>query len=131
LGEETRQTILNAVGIIFILLSVAGLASYGIGNSITAPLEKLTEVAKEVAAGNLDATAEVTTGDEIGSWVTLFNNMSTTAKNLVANLEELVVERTHVIERRLLKSRQSRRLVRLSLPSVIRRTSKSNDPSHQ
>ena len=100
LGEETRQTILNAVGVIFILLAVAGLASYGIGNSITAPLDKLTEVAKQVAAGNLDATAEVTTGDEIGILGNTLNNMSTTAKNLITNLEDMVVERTHVIERR-------------------------------
>ena len=100
LEEETRQTVVNAIGVILILLSVAGLASYGIGNSITAPLETLTRVAKQVAAGNLDANAEVTTGDEIGILGNTLNNMSATAKHLVANLEELVVERTRVIERR-------------------------------
>ena len=100
LENETRRTIVNAVGVIFILLSVSGLASYGIGSSITAPLEKLTNVAKEVAAGNLDARADVVTGDEIGILGNTLNNMSTTAKELVANLEGLVVERTHVIERR-------------------------------
>jgi GAF domain-containing protein/HAMP domain-containing protein len=101
LEAETRQTIVNAFGVIFILLSVAGLASYGIGNSITAPLDKLTRVAKQVAAGNLNATAEVTTGDEIGILGNTLNNMSATAKNLIANLEDLVVERTRVIERRI------------------------------
>jgi GAF domain-containing protein/HAMP domain-containing protein len=101
LEEETRQTIVNAFGVIFILLSVAGLASYGIGNSITAPLDKLTKVAKQVAAGNLDATAEVTSGDEIGILGNTLNSMSATAKNLIANLENLVVERTRVIERRI------------------------------
>jgi GAF domain-containing protein/HAMP domain-containing protein len=100
LEAESRQTIVNAIGVIFILLSVAALASYGMGNSITAPLDKLTNVAKQVAAGNLDATAEVTTGDEIGILGNTLNNMSTTAKNLIANLEELVVERTRLIERR-------------------------------
>ena len=100
LEDETRQTIVNAVGIIFILLSVAGLASYGIGNSITAPLENLTRVAKEVAAGNLNARADVTTGDEIGILGNTLNNMSSTAQDLVTNLEELVVDRTRVIERR-------------------------------
>jgi GAF domain-containing protein/HAMP domain-containing protein len=98
--EETRRTVVNAIGVICVLLSVAGLASYGIGNSITAPLEKLINVAKQVADGNLDATAEVTTGDETGILGNALNNMSSTAKNLVANLEELVMERTRVIERR-------------------------------
>ncbi len=100
LKNETRQTLFNAVGVIFILLSVAGLASYGIGNSITAPLEKLTRIAKDVAAGNLDARAEVTSGDEIGILGSTLNNMSSTAQDLVANLEELVAERTYVIEKR-------------------------------
>jgi GAF domain-containing protein/HAMP domain-containing protein len=100
LETETRQTIVNAVGMIFILLSIAALASYGMGNSITAPLEKLTNVARQVAAGDLDATAEVTTADEIGILGNTLNNMSATAKNLIANLEELVVERTRLIERR-------------------------------
>jgi GAF domain-containing protein/HAMP domain-containing protein len=98
--EETRQTIVNAVGMILVLLSVAGLGSYGIGNSITAPLEKLTKVARQVAAGDLNATAEVNTADEIGILGNTLNNMSVTAKKLVANLEEMVVERTHAIERR-------------------------------
>ena len=100
LENETRRTIFNAVGIIFILLSVASLASYGIGGSITAPLKKLTNVAKEVASGNLDARADVTTGDEIGILGNTLNNMSSSAQDLVTNLERLVVERTQVIERR-------------------------------
>jgi len=100
LEKETRTTIVNAIGVIFILLAVAGLASYGIGISITAPLEKLTLVAKQVAGGNLNATAEVKTGDEIGILGSTLNNMSATAKSLVSNLEQLVAERTSVIEKR-------------------------------
>ena len=98
--NETRTTIFNAVGVIFILLSVAGLASYGIGNSITAPLEKLTNVAQKVASGNLNARAEVTTRDEIGLLGNTLNNMSSSAQDLITNLEELVSERTQVIEKR-------------------------------
>jgi GAF domain-containing protein/HAMP domain-containing protein len=98
--EETRRTVINAIGVIFVLLSLAGLASYGIGNSITAPLGKLTKVARQVAEGDLDAIAEVTTRDEIGILGNTLNRMSATAKNLISHLEELVVERTRVIERR-------------------------------
>lgn len=100
LENETRRTLFNAVGVVFILLSVAGLASYGIGSSIAAPLEKLTAVAKDVAAGNLDARAEVTSGDEIGILGNTLNNMSSAAQDLVTNLEERVSERTRVIEKR-------------------------------
>jgi len=100
LENETRDTIFNAFGVIFILLSVAGLASYGIGNSVTAPLQKLTGVAKKVASGNLDARAEVTTGDEIGILGDTLNKMSSTAQDLVTNLEAIVAERTLLIEKR-------------------------------
>lgn len=100
LENETRNTIFNAFGVIFILLSVAGLASYGIGNSVTAPLQKLTAVAKEVASGNLYARAEVNTGDEIGILGNTLNRMSSTAQDLVTNLESIVAERTLMIEKR-------------------------------
>lgn len=100
LENETRSTIFNAAGVIFILLSVAGLASYGIGNSVTAPLQKLTNVAKDVAAGNLNARADVSTRDEIGILGNTLNNMSATAQELVSNLEGIVAERTQMIEKR-------------------------------
>ena len=101
LEVETRKTFANSFVVIFILLSIAALASYGLGNSITAPLEKLTNIARQVAAGDLNATADFTTRDEIGILGNTFNNMSATAKNLITNLEELVVERTRAIEKRI------------------------------
>jgi len=103
LAVETRRTIFNAVGVITVLLAAAGLASYGIGNSIISPLQRLTDVAKEVAAGNLDAKAEVTTGDEIEILGDTLNNMSATAQNLIANLEGIVAKRTQAIEKRVVQ----------------------------
>lgn len=100
LENETRQTILNSIGAIVFLLALAGLASYGIGNSITAPLGKLTKVAEEVAGGNMDARADVNTGDEIGILGATLNSMTSTAQELVADLENKVAQRTMAIERR-------------------------------
>lgn len=100
LEAETRQTIFNAIGIIVFLLAVAGLASYGIANSITAPLQALTKVAQEVATGNLEARANVTTDDEVGLLGNTLNNMTATAQDLIADLEGRVAERTKAIERR-------------------------------
>ena len=97
---ETRQTIINSVGIIVFLLAVAALASYGIGNSITTPLENLTKVAQEVAAGNLEARAKVTADDEVGLLGNTLNSMTSTAQDLISDLEGRVAERTKSIERR-------------------------------
>jgi GAF domain-containing protein len=98
--EESRKTLFSAVGVSLFLLSLAGLAAYGIGNSITAPLGKLTKAAEEVAEGNLDARANVVTNDEIGLLAETLNSMTSTAQGLVSTLEVRVAERTQLIERR-------------------------------
>ena len=98
--EETRKTLFSAVGISLFLLSLAGLAAYGMGNSITAPLGKLTKAAEEVAEGNLDTRADVLTNDEIGLLARTLNSMTSTVHGLISTLEERVAERTKLIERR-------------------------------
>jgi len=103
LVTETRQTIINSIGIIVILLAVAALASYLIGNSITAPLEDLTKVAQEVAAGNLEARAKVKADDEVGLLGNTLNSMTSTAQELISDLEGRVAERTKSIERRVVQ----------------------------
>jgi GAF domain-containing protein len=97
---ETRKTLFSAVGISLFLLSVAGLAAYAMGNSITTPLGKLTKAAEEVVAGNLDTRADVLTNDEIGLLARTLNSMTSTAQGLISTLEERVAERTQLIERR-------------------------------
>jgi GAF domain-containing protein/HAMP domain-containing protein len=98
--SETKRTILNSIGVIVVLLSITSLASYGMGYSLTAPLGTLTKAAKEVANGNLDARAEVNTRDEIGVLGNTLNSMTSTAQELVTNLEDVVSERTRAIEKR-------------------------------
>ena len=97
---ETRNTLFSAVGVSLLLLALAGLAAYRIGNSITAPLSRLTKVAEEVAHGNMDSRAEVTTNDEIGLFANTLNSITSTAQELIANLEERVAKRTEIIEQR-------------------------------
>ena len=98
--EETRKTLFSAVVISLFLLSVAGLAAYAMGNSVTTPLGKLTKAAEDVVAGNLDTRADVLTNDEIGLLARTLNSMTSTAQGLISTLEERVAERTQLIERR-------------------------------
>ena len=60
----TLLIVLCSIAIIFKLIS-----------SITRPLVKLTKTMKQVAAGTLDVTIPVTTGDEVGELAKGFNNM--------------------------------------------------------
>jgi GAF domain-containing protein/HAMP domain-containing protein len=98
--EKTQSTLLSTLGVSVFLLALAGLAAFGIGNSITAPLGRLTKTAKEVAGGNLDIRAEENTNDEIGLLASTLNNVTSTAQELIATLEQRVVERTNFIEKR-------------------------------
>jgi len=98
--EETRNTLFSAIGISLFLLALAGLAAYGIGNSITAPLGKLTQVAEGIAGGNLDLRADDKTNDEIGILGSTLNSMTSRAQELITNLESRVAERTQDVERR-------------------------------
>ena len=98
--NETRKTVFNAIVVIVFLLSIAGLASYGIGNSITAPLGKLTKVAEKVADGNMNIRADDNTTDEIGVLGSTLNSMTSTVRELITNLESRVAERTKAVERR-------------------------------
>ena len=101
LEQQSQQTLINSIGVIVILLALASLASYGIGNSVIAPLEKLTTIAQEIASGKLDSRADVTTNDEIGVLGNTLNSMTSTTRDLISNLEGIVTERTSEIETRL------------------------------
>lgn len=71
-----------------IMLLVASLTIYFIVRKYTAPLHRLTQVARRIADGNLDEEAPVESRDEIGTLAEAFNKMTTViVKNLKAEVE--------------------------------------------
>jgi GAF domain-containing protein/HAMP domain-containing protein len=103
LMDETQLTLLYSLGIVALLLILTSLASIGTSNTITAPLNRLTEVAEEITAGNLNKRAEIDSQDEIGILAKTLNSMTSNLQGLIGNLEERVEERTRLIERRALQ----------------------------
>ncbi len=97
---ETQRTLLYALGIVALLLTLTSLATIATSNTITAPLNRLTQVAEEIIAGNLNKRADINSTDEIGVLASTLNSMTANLQELIANLEERVAERTRVIERR-------------------------------
>ncbi|RLD11343.1 MAG: hypothetical protein DRI56_01235 [Chloroflexota bacterium] len=85
-----------AVAIASILLSLGG--SLLITRSIANPLSILVETASQIAAGELEHTAEVIRKDEIGTLAQAFNQMTTQLRELISGLEERVLERTKELE---------------------------------
>lgn len=98
--QETTNTIRVSIILISIILAIATLATFGVGNRLTAPLKTLINVANQIIAGNTSAKAEIDSRDEIGVLAETLNVMTSTLRDSIYTLEQRVDERTREIERR-------------------------------
>jgi GAF domain-containing protein/HAMP domain-containing protein len=97
--QTTTGTIAQSALLVAIVLLVSFLASLAIGRGLTSPLAALTRTAEQVAAGDLQATAEVQTKDEVGLLAATLNSMTANLRGLVESLEQRVAERTSELDR--------------------------------
>lgn len=93
----SRQGIV--LGLITLVLGVG--LSYLLGRQITTPLSELSNVAAEMAAGNLSIRADIQSQDEIGHLGDSFNQMvgaiqkrETELRELASGLEQTIAKRT-------------------------------------
>jgi GAF domain-containing protein/HAMP domain-containing protein len=96
-GETQRQiqTATRLAAILLIALLVFAIAvSLGLGSVIAAPIQRLTKVASQIAAGDLRVQASATTSDEIGTLAHAFNTMTSRLRESLDELEKRVEERT-------------------------------------
>jgi GAF domain-containing protein/HAMP domain-containing protein len=96
--NETQEQIRSGIGILAVLLAgllfVAITVSLTIGNLIAAPIVRLTTVSNRIVEGDLNAQVEVESRDEIGMLSQAFNMMTSRNRQLLAELENRVNERT-------------------------------------
>ena len=70
----------------FIGLILLALALWIMANTITKPILKGVEFAKEIASGNLNAQIDVSQNDEIGELIKSLNEMGVNLKDIVSNI---------------------------------------------
>jgi GAF domain-containing protein/HAMP domain-containing protein len=92
--QQIRSALQAAVVILIILLVVAVMVSFGLGQVIAAPIQRLTQVASQIAGGDLSVKATSTTRDEIGVLADAFNIMTSRLRGTLDGLERTVEERT-------------------------------------
>ena len=96
--NETRTQVQAGVRImviiLLILLLLAIFISLAIGQIISAPVVRLTDVANQIVAGDLGARAMVTSDDEIGTLSQAFNTMTARLRESLQELENRVQQRT-------------------------------------
>jgi GAF domain-containing protein/HAMP domain-containing protein len=97
--NETQDQLRSAsqvAAILLILLLVISVAiSFGLGRIIAAPIQRLTQAASQIAAGDLNIHATATTSDEIGTLANAFNTMTVRLRETLDGLEQVVEQRTN------------------------------------
>ena len=92
--RQLRSAVQTAVIILIVLLLVAIAVSLGLSQVISAPIQRLTQVASQISAGDLGVQAEAGTSDEIGTLAQAFNAMTSRLRETLDGLESMVEERT-------------------------------------
>lgn len=91
---DIRQgAILTFLGITIAAALVALTVSYFISQRILIPIFELVKASKAVAGGNLDATVDVNTNDELEYLADSFNNMAMALKKRDAQLKEFATQK--------------------------------------
>jgi len=80
----TAQIISICSAIVVVLAGL--LLALAIARSIARPIQRLTDTAQQIQAGDLGAQAEVTTGDEIGILGNVFNSMTSKLRETLQSL---------------------------------------------
>ena len=92
--QQIQASILGAATLLLNMLVIAFAISLGLGQVIAAPIQRLTQVASQIAAGDLTVQASASTTDEIGTLASVFNTMTSRLRESLEDLEKKVKERT-------------------------------------
>ena len=99
LAPVQKQT--QNVLLISILISLVSIAiALGLTQVLISPIQNLTRTSEQIIQGDINASAKVTTQDEIGELAKTFNSMNERVRSLLDSLEQRVADRTKALERR-------------------------------
>ena len=87
----------GALIVVAIIVILALAAAIGLSVVLVRPITQLTQTAGQVAAGNLNSRAEVTSTDEIGTLASTFNSMTSQLQETLGSLEQRVADRTKAL----------------------------------
>ncbi len=97
LGQLTNQMMVG-VGIALGIFALAALLAIGFARRFSRPIVGLTQVAKRISEGDLEAQAEVESEDEIGILAQTFNTMTGQIREMLQREEQRAVELENSME---------------------------------
>ncbi|HEY9151485.1 MAG TPA: GAF domain-containing protein [Anaerolineales bacterium] len=80
---QTRNGLLIAL----IAAGLVSLVALFIGQLLSSPIVQLTNVVQQIAAGNINVQAQVTSQDEVGQLARIFNNMTSELRQTLGNID--------------------------------------------
>jgi len=94
-----RRQVRTTALLTFLVGILAAVVAVGLSQALPAPILRLSEAARRVEAGDLQARAEIASSDEIGALAHAFNSMTDRLRDLIGSLEQRVAERTSELEK--------------------------------
>ena len=94
---DQLAAVVGLIGLVSALL--LAIAIFLVSRQVARPILTLASVATRVKEGDLEATAPVTTQDEVGVLAGAFNDMTAQLRGTLAGLEQRVAERTEALSR--------------------------------
>jgi len=104
-----RQQVRTTALLTFLVGTLAAVVAVGLSQTLTAPILRLSEAARRVEAGDLQARAEIASNDEIGALAQVFNSMTARLSDLIGSLEQRVADRTADLKNAVLVSEKRAR----------------------
>jgi GAF domain-containing protein/HAMP domain-containing protein len=104
-----RQQVRTTALFTFLVGLLAAVVAVRLSQTLTAPILRLSEAARRVEAGDLQARADIVSNDEIGALAQVFNSMTARLSDLIGSLEQRVADRTADLKNAVLTSEKRAR----------------------
>jgi len=95
--NEIRTAIKQILMLGAIAITLGGIMAYALASFIAAPIKRIIDATKQLAAGNYPALLEIRSADEIGALAESFNDMAQELTRHRTRLQNLVEERTKAL----------------------------------
>ncbi|HTN43563.1 MAG TPA: methyl-accepting chemotaxis protein [Nitrospiria bacterium] len=89
LEDQLRHSLVLTVSVLGILVGSGVFISLFFVRLMIAPLQRMTQVASQIAGGNFSHTVEAATDDEVGILAGAFSQMSTSLKGMIQQIHRL------------------------------------------
>ncbi len=109
---NSTRTFTFSIITVVVFLALTIFISIALSRQITRPVASLTNTAEQIASGNFDVQAEVTSGDEVGTLAQTFNTMTSRLHQAFEDVRRraLAVQTSAEVSRRLSMATSPRQL---------------------